>query len=93
MKAGVFDRKGRNDHIENFFKPYALLCLKVFAACANFPIHETSRIRIFLPPRREKRRVRINIVFFLGGPFDVAQDMLCVFAGDIPILLVAAPPR
>ena len=28
MKAGVFDRKGRNDHIENFFKPYALLCLK-----------------------------------------------------------------
>jgi hypothetical protein len=85
MKAGVFDRKGRNDHIENFFKPYALLCLKVFAACANFPIHETSRIRIFLPPRREERQVRTNIVFFLCG--------LCVFAGDIPILLVAAPPR
>ena len=27
MKARVFDRKGRNDHIENFFKPYALLTM------------------------------------------------------------------
>jgi hypothetical protein len=61
-------------------------------------------------PRREKRQVRINIISFLCGPFDVAfQDMLCApsaefilslaeglrtcFAGDIPILLVAASPR
>ena len=52
MKAGVFDRKGRNDHIENFFKPYGLLCLKVFAACANFSIHETSRILLVAAPPR-----------------------------------------
>ena len=38
------------------------LCLKVFAACVNFPIYEASRIRIFLPPRREERQVRINII-------------------------------
>ena len=30
--------------------------------------------------------------FFLGAPFDFAQDMLCAFARDIPILLIAASP-
>ena len=78
MKAGEFDRKGRNDHIENFFKPDALLCLKVFAACANFPIHETSRIRIFLPPRREERQVLINIVFFFAA-FACLREILRFF--------------
>jgi hypothetical protein len=36
-----------------------------------------------LAPRRQERQVRI--LFFLCGPFDVAQDMLCAFARDILI--------
>ena len=38
-------------------------------------------LRIILAPRRQERQVRIH--FFLCGPFDVAQDMLCAFARDI----------
>jgi len=56
-----------------------LLCLKVFAACVNFPTYETSQIRIFVPPRREERQVRINIISFSLRPlrpFDLAQGML-----------------
>jgi hypothetical protein len=56
------------------------LCLKVFTACVNLPIYETSRIRIFLPPRREERQVRINIISLSLRPlrpFGYAQDMLC----------------
>jgi len=40
-----------------------------------------GRLRIILAPRRQKRQVRIH--FFLCGPFDFAQDMLCAFARDI----------
>ena len=56
-------------------KKRVLLRLKVFATCANVPIHETSRIRIFLPPRREEREVRINVFSFSLRPlpFDPAQ--------------------
>jgi hypothetical protein len=31
-------------------------------------------------------------VYFLCGPFDLAQDMLCAFAGDIPIFGFAVSP-
>ena len=56
------------------------LCLKVFPACVNLPIYKASRIRIFLPPRREERQVRINIISLSLRPlrpFGYAQDMLC----------------
>jgi hypothetical protein len=32
------------------------------------------------------RRAPSSDNYFLCGPFDIAQDMLCVFAGDIPNL-------
>jgi hypothetical protein len=38
-----------------------------------------------LAPRRQERQVR-KFILFLCGPFDVAQGMLCVFAGDNPNL-------
>jgi hypothetical protein len=44
-----------------------------------------------IPPAKA-RRAPSSDNYFLCGPFDGAQDMLCVFAGDIPILLVAASP-
>src|SRR5262249_10493053 len=47
---------------------FVLLSLKVFAVCVNFPTYETSRIRIFVPPRREERQVRINIISFSLRP-------------------------
>jgi hypothetical protein len=34
----------------------------------DFPTYETSRIRIFVPPRREERQVRINIISFSLRP-------------------------
>src|SRR5262249_28721937 len=40
-------------HNSNFH--FVLLCLKICVAWANFPRYETSRIRIFLPPRRQER--------------------------------------
>jgi hypothetical protein len=54
---------------------------------------ENSRIWKFLLPRRKDAKfggeeifLRILLTIFsdLSGPFDVAQDMLGVFAGDIP---------
>ncbi len=52
-----------------FFAIFVPLRLKVFAACANFSTHETSRIGIFLPPRRKERHVRINIFFLAAFAF------------------------
>ena len=76
-----------NEFLNNKFSDLCelCLCLKVFAACVNFPIYEASRIRIFLPPRREERQVRINIISLSLRPL-----RLC---GKYPILLVAAQPR
>jgi hypothetical protein len=40
-----------------------------------------STSRKFIPPRRQGRKETISFDFSeLGVPFDVAQDMLCVFA-------------
>jgi uncharacterized membrane protein len=48
-----------------------------------------------LPPRRKARQVRREKMIIFGKFSPLFSDLcgLCVFAGDIPILLVAALPR
>ena len=60
-----------NECLNKQFSDLCELCLylKVFAACVNLPIYETSRIRIFLPPRREERQVRIKYYFSFFAAF------------------------
>ena len=43
-----------------------------------------TTLRKFIAPRRQARKERHLLIFrTLAPPFDVAQDMLCVFARDI----------
>jgi hypothetical protein len=57
----------KTSHLPTSLSALRTIWLRVFAACANFPINETSRNRIFLPPRREERQVRIDVVFFFAA--------------------------
>ena len=55
------------------------LCLKVFAACVNFPIYEASRIRIFLPPRREERQESDKYYFSFFAAFASLREISRLF--------------
>ena len=60
-------------------------------ACANFPVARGYPKRIFSRQaclersRKDAKNAKFRVHFFLCGPFDVAQDMLCAFARNIPM--------
>jgi hypothetical protein len=73
-----------------------LLNFKIFAARANFPVIWNSRTRGFVPRQGAKHAKfggKRGIIFGKFSPLFSDLCGLCVFAGDIPILLVAALPR
>jgi len=57
---------------------FVLLWLRVFVGCANFWRHETFRIRILLPPRRQERQVQNNISLFFAA-FASLREILRFF--------------
>ena len=54
------------------------LWLRVFVGCANFWRHETFRIRILLPPRRQQRQAQNNISLFFAA-FASLREILRFF--------------
>src|SRR3970040_1982922 len=52
--------------------------MRVFVGWANFWRHETLRIRILLPPRRQERQVQNNISLFFAA-FASLREILRFF--------------
>jgi hypothetical protein len=68
------------------FVPFVLLCLKVFATCANFPVVYTSwlqALRIILAPRRQEPKENYLPISPNLAPFASLRESLrfgCGFA-------------